>query len=78
MPRKPLVATRAALWSALRATGEARNRRPHGDEGDGQAQASGRSADRQLRACCGTHASHGAFTICDVTPMDKRPAGDDE
>ena len=78
MPRTPLVAARAALRSAARATGEARNRRPHGDEGDGQAQACGRSADRNLRACNGTHASHSAFTICDVTPMDKCAAGEHE
>ena len=45
------------------------------NEGIGPAQANGRSADRHTRACGGTHANQLAFTICDVTLVDKTPAG---
>ena len=47
-------------------------------EGDGPAQAIGRSADRQCRACQSTRADHRAFTSCDVTALDKLSARDDQ
>ena len=48
------------------------------NEGIGPAQANGRSVDRHTRACGGTHANQLAFTICDVTLVDKTPAGECE
>ena len=47
-------------------------------EGDGQAQAIGRSAGRPFRACRGGHGGQWAFTTCDVMPMDKTIASEAE